>query len=64
MRRWHPIYKAIISIRSQYPPSEYRQPKVFQQPIPGENIYLKYKRSLTDTNTGYSYFTVEEDGSI
>ena len=62
MRRWYPIYQAIIGIRAQHPPSEYRQPKVFQQPIPGENIYLKYKRSLTDTNTGYSYFMVEEDG--
>ena len=41
MRRWYPIYKVIIGIRAQHPPSEYRQPKVFQQPIPGENIYLK-----------------------
>ena len=62
MRRWYPIYQAIIGIRAQHPPSEYRQPKAFEQPVPGETIYLKYKRSLTDTNTGYSYFAVEEDG--
>jgi hypothetical protein len=55
MRRWYSPYQAILAIRKAHPPSEYRQPQEFQQPIPGEEIYLKYKKWLTDTNTGRSY---------
>jgi hypothetical protein len=53
--RWYSPYQAILGIRQAHPPSEYRQPQEFQQSIPGEEIYLKYKKWLTDPNTGRSY---------
>ena len=42
----------MIGIREQHPPSEYKQPKAFKEPIPGLEIYEKYKKWLTDQKTG------------
>ncbi|MEA5511124.1 hypothetical protein VB715_15225 [Crocosphaera sp. UHCC 0190] len=55
MRKWFKPYHAIISIRLEHPPTEYKQPKEFQEPIPGIEIYEKYQKWLTDKKTGMSY---------
>lgn len=55
IKQWYEYYKTIISIRQEYPSQQYQQPKEFTQEIPGLNLYLKYKKSLTDQKTGYSY---------
>ncbi|WP_041393131.1 hypothetical protein [Pleurocapsa sp. PCC 7327] len=46
--QWCKHYQAILAIRQQYPPSQYKQPKDFSQEIPGLKIYLKYKNWLSD----------------
>jgi hypothetical protein len=46
--KWYKHYQAILAIRQEYPPSQYKQPKDFSQEIPGLKIYLKYKNWLSD----------------
>lgn len=55
MRKWYRPFRAIVGIRAQYPPKDYKLPKEFCQEIPGTDIYEKYNRSLTDSKTGYAY---------
>ncbi|MGK7942209.1 MAG: hypothetical protein AB4062_19040 [Crocosphaera sp.] len=52
MRKWFKPYYAMIGIREEHPPTEYKQPKEFKEPIPGLEIYEKYKKWLTDQKTG------------
>ena len=52
MRKWYRHYMAVIGIRDEHPRSEYRQPKEFKEAIPGVEIYAKYRKWLTDKNTG------------
>jgi hypothetical protein len=64
MRQWYQCYKALMGIRQEYPPQTYRQPKVFLEEIPGFNLYLKYKNSLSDKKISYNYIDFEEKTSI
>ncbi len=52
MKKWYQPYQAVMGIRQEHPPTEYKQPKEFQESIPGVEIYEKYKKSLTDKKTG------------
>lgn len=64
IQRWYYPYRAILGIRQEYPPSDYRQPPEFQRPIIGEEIYLKYKKWLTDNKTGRTYIDFPSDQSF
>jgi hypothetical protein len=59
MKKWMRHYQAILKIRQEYPPQEYKQPKEFSAEIPGEDLYNKYRGALTDKRTGHTYFEVE-----
>ena len=61
MRKWFKPYQAIIGIREQHPPSEYKQPKEFKEAIPGIEIYEKYKKWLTDKKTGIVFIDFGDD---
>ncbi|MDJ0597633.1 MAG: hypothetical protein QNJ37_02140 [Crocosphaera sp.] len=52
MQKWYKPYQAIMGIRQEHPPSQYKQPKAFKEAIPGVEIYEKYKKWLTDKKTG------------
>lgn len=60
-RKWIKPYYAILAIRQENPPEQYRQPQAFREPIPGENTYEKYKKSLTDSKTGRVYIDFDEE---
>jgi hypothetical protein len=47
LREWYLSYQVVVSIRQEHPPTEYRQPKNFNEPIPGLDLYQRYERSLT-----------------
>ena len=55
MQQWFKPYQAMIAIRQEHPPGQYKQPKEFQEAIPGVEIYEKYKKWLTDKKTGIVY---------
>ena len=61
MRQWYPIYQKIKDIREEYPRENYRQPKDFIKPIPGIDLYNKYRNYLTDQNTGSHYVDFGEE---
>jgi hypothetical protein len=61
MRKWFKPYQAILGIRQEYSPHEYRQPKDFSAEIPGLAIYEKYQKRLTDQKTGYIYVEFGEE---
>lgn len=61
MRQWYPSYQAIVGIRQEYLADIYRQPQQFTDQIPGLNIYLKYKNSLSDHKTGYTFIDFGEE---
>ncbi|MDJ0510099.1 MAG: hypothetical protein QNJ64_12725 [Crocosphaera sp.] len=55
MQKWFKPYQAMIGIRAEHPPTEYKQPQEFKEPIPGIEIYEKYKKWLTDQKTGMKF---------
>ncbi len=55
IKKWHYNYQVILQIYQDYPGSQYKLPKDFSEPIPGEALYLKYRKLLTDTKTGMVY---------
>ncbi|MEA5535616.1 hypothetical protein [Crocosphaera sp. XPORK-15E] len=61
LRKWNPFYQAVSKIREEYSPENYRQPKDFNQEIPGLELYLKYKNYLRDRQTGYTYIDFGEE---
>ncbi|HAC63748.1 MAG TPA: hypothetical protein DCF68_09460 [Cyanothece sp. UBA12306] len=60
MRKWIHPYQAIVDIRQTYSAKEYKLPKEFTEPLPGVEIYEKYKKSLTDKKTGFTYINFGE----
>ncbi|MDJ0732262.1 MAG: hypothetical protein QNJ33_19980 [Crocosphaera sp.] len=52
MKKWYKPYQAVIGIRQEHPPSDYKQPQAFKAAIPGVEIYQKYKKWLTDKKSG------------
>lgn len=61
MQKWYKPYQVIAGIREQYPPKEFKIPKEFSEPIPGLEVYEKYRKSLTDKKTGMSYIDFSAD---
>jgi hypothetical protein len=61
MRKWFKPYNAIIGIRGEYSSMQYKLPAEFCEEIPGVDIYEKYKKSLTDQNTGYAFISFESE---
>ncbi|MEB3309357.1 MAG: hypothetical protein VKJ02_03930 [Snowella sp.] len=55
LRKWYQNYQVILQIYQEYPASQYKLPKEFSEPIPGESLYLKYQKWLTDKKTGMVY---------
>lgn len=60
MKKWFKPYQAIVGIRREYSPKEYQLPTEFCEEIPGVEIYEKYKKSLMDQNSGYSFISFED----
>lgn len=46
LKEWERFYNPLITIRQEYPFSEYKQPPIFTEEIPGLNIYEKYQNHL------------------
>lgn len=61
IRKWMKPYQALVGIRNEHPPTEYKLPKEFLEPIPGVEIYQKYKNWLTDKRTGMTYVDFGEE---
>ncbi len=55
IRKWFRPYQAIVGIRNEHPATEYKQPKEFAEPIPGVEVYQKYKKWFTDRQTGMTF---------
>lgn len=55
IKKWYQNYQVILQIYQEYPASQYKLPKEFSEPIPGEALYLKYQKWLTDKKTGMVY---------
>ncbi|HIK37179.1 MAG: hypothetical protein NZ901_09615 [Geminocystis sp.] len=47
LRKWKRHYDTLLEIRGEYPSHKYKLPPSFSQPIPGENIYIKYQEFVT-----------------
>ncbi len=61
LRQWHKPYTTLLELRKEHPSEQYWQPKDFAKEISGCYFYQKYKDSLTDQKTGYSYIDFEEE---
>jgi hypothetical protein len=61
MRQWYKPYRVIQEIRKEHSLETHWQPKDFEREIPGLSLYSKYKDSLTDQKTGYSYIDFGEE---
>ncbi|MBF2057053.1 MAG: hypothetical protein IGQ45_07480 [Cyanobacterium sp. T60_A2020_053] len=46
LKDWVRFYQPLIAIRKEYPPEDFKQPKVFEEEIPGLVIYEKYEQYL------------------
>lgn len=46
LRDWQNCYQPLAAIAKEYPPSEYKQPDIFQADIPGLEIYQKYGKYI------------------
>jgi hypothetical protein len=55
IQKWYRNYQVILQIYQEYPASQYKLPPEFSEPIPGEALYLKYCKCLTDKKTGIVY---------
>lgn len=55
IKKWYQNYQVILQIYQEYPASQYKLPKEFSEPMPGEALYLKYQKWLTDKKTGMVY---------
>ena len=61
IRKWNRPYQAIVGIRNEHPATEFKLPKEFLEPIPGFEVYQKYKNWLTDKRTGMTYVDFGEE---
>jgi len=43
LKQWEKFYTPLVTIRQQYPPSDYKQPSIFADEIYGLPLYDKYK---------------------
>lgn len=46
LNQWQQFYHPLITIRQQYPFQEYKQPAIFNEEIPGLNLYEKYQNHV------------------
>ena len=56
LRKWNRYYQNLLQITTEYPEADYAWPPEFKEPIPGEILYLKYQKWLTDPKTGMVYY--------
>lgn len=61
LKRWYRPYQAVIAIREAHPPHKFKQPLEFQDEIPGEKTYIKYKGWLTDKKSGMIFLDFDEE---
>jgi hypothetical protein len=61
LRQWHKPFRVLTSIRKLYPAEAFRQPAVFNFPIPGLSLYKKHQNSLVDQRTGHSFIAFDDD---
>jgi hypothetical protein len=61
MRKWYLPYRALLDIRKRYPSTAFKLPKQFTEDIAGVAIYDKYRKSLTDAKTGFTYVDFGEN---
>ncbi|MBE9222897.1 hypothetical protein IQ215_09345 [Cyanobacterium stanieri LEGE 03274] len=43
---WNSFYQTTKDIRSHYPSTEFAHPEEFEKPIPGEDLYFRYKNVI------------------
>jgi hypothetical protein len=46
LKQWEQFYEPIMAIRREYPPTEYKQPPIFREELPGFSLYQKYQQYL------------------
>jgi len=56
LRKWNNYYRNLIVISQQYPSSQYKYPPEWAEAVPGEELYLKYVKLLTDKKQGICYY--------
>jgi len=61
LRQWYKPFRVLTSLRKLYPAEQFRQPGVFQFPIPGLALFKKHQNSLTDQRTGHSFIAFEDE---
>lgn len=47
LKDWERFSQPLMAIRKEYPPADFKQPKMFQEEIPGLVIYEKYEKYLS-----------------
>jgi hypothetical protein len=55
LQKWYRNYQVLLQIYQEYPANQYKLPQEFNESIPGEALYLKYCKCLTDKKTGMVY---------
>lgn len=61
LRQWYKPFRVLMSIRQLYPAEQFRQPAVFNFPIPGLSLYKKHQNSLMDQRIGHSFIAFEDE---
>lgn len=44
LKDWEKLYNPLMTIRKEYPPEDYKQPKLFEEDIPALAVYNKYEQ--------------------
>ncbi|MBJ7899441.1 MAG: hypothetical protein GC158_05895 [Cyanobacteria bacterium RI_101] len=55
LRKWYRYYQSLREILDNHPANQFKQPPEFAEAIPGETLYVKYLKWLTDKKTGLVY---------
>ncbi len=61
LQQWYKPYQSVSQIRRAHPPESYRQPEEFSHSIPGLALFLKYRDSLNEQKTSYSYISFDQE---
>ncbi|MGK7930864.1 MAG: hypothetical protein AB4041_05455 [Microcystaceae cyanobacterium] len=59
LKKWSKAYIIIMGVRDIYPKNQYKLPQSFTDPIPGLDIYRKYTKSLTNSQTKQVYLDLD-----
>lgn len=55
LRKWYRYYQSLREILDNHPANQFKLPPEFAEAIPGETLYIKYLKWLTDKKTGLVY---------